>query len=290
MRVTGFPGQGAQTKGMGAELFGRYPDLLAQADEILGYSVAELCLENRDGRLTRTRYAQPALYTVGVLSLLRHRESDPEPPDYYVGHSLGEYVALHAAGVFDFATGLRLVRCRGILMSRSREGAMAAVLGLSLEQVRALIDEAGLEELDVALHNAPGQFALSGPAESIDRLVSVAAESEVRCVRLNVSGPFHSRSMRPCAEAFGDYLGRFALSAPRVPVLANTTGRPHRTGQIAAELVRQIHSPVLWMEGIRYLTARDDIDFTELGPGRTLTGMVERIVRERALPEPAPAP
>ncbi|MGF1428118.1 ACP S-malonyltransferase [Kitasatospora sp. LaBMicrA B282] len=286
-KVFGFPGQGAQAAGMGAELFDRFPALTAEADALLGYSIAALCRDNPDGALLRTEYAQPALYTVEALALLAHREQDPVPADYLAGHSLGEYTALFAAGVFDFGTGLRLVQRRGELMGRAGGGSMAAVLGLELPAVRELLDRFGLTELDVALHNAPGQIALAGPVAEIDRLVEAAAEAEVRCIRLNVSGPFHSRHMRAAAEEFADFLAGFELAEPRVPVLANATARPHRAGEVADALVRQITQPVLWEQSVRHLielaAPADGFDFVELGPGRTLTGMVDRI-RRAAVP------
>ena len=130
-----FPGQGSQSLGMGGELFDRYPDLVAEADAILGYSVKELCLENPDRQLNSTDYTQPALYIVNAMSFRAKTEDEDVTPDFVIGHSLGEYSALYAAGAFDFATGLRLVQKRGALMSEATGGGMAAILGMDGDAV-----------------------------------------------------------------------------------------------------------------------------------------------------------
>ena len=278
LRVIGFPGQGAQRRGMGLDLFAAYPHLAALADEVLGYPLAPLCAEDPEGALRRTEYAQPALYVVEALAYLRHREREPAEPDRLLGHSVGEYAALFAAGVFDFATGLRIVKRRGELMSQATPGTMAAVLGLEPPEVRALLRREELTGLDIALHNAPGQVAVAGPESEVQRLLAATAGDGVRCVPLNVSGPFHSRYLREAADRFADYLSTVVFGAPHVPVIANVTARPHRAGRIAEALVEQLTSPVLWVDSIRRLRAEGELDFTEVGPGTTLTGMVRRIL------------
>ena len=282
LRVLGFPGQGAQKKGMGEDLFALFPELTARADEVLGYSVERLCLEDPEGTLRRTEFAQPALYVVEALAYLRHCSLRPGEADRLLGHSVGEYAALFAAGVFDFVTGLRLVRRRGELMSRATAGTMAAVLGLEPPEVRRLLARAGLTGLDIALHNAPGQVALAGPEPEVERLLEVTAEEGVRCVRLNVSGPFHSRYLREAAAQYADFLRTVTFGAPRVPVVSNVTARPHRPERIAQDLAAQLTSPVRWVESINHLRAEGELDFTELGPGTTLTGMLRRILKAPA--------
>lgn len=283
MQVIGFPGQGSQAKGMGSELFARYPELVAQADDVLGYSIERRCVDDPQGQLRNTRFAQPALYVVEALAYLHHRQDHPEP-DMLMGHSVGEYAALFAAGVFDFATGLRLVARRGELMADGTAGTMAAVLGLDLPEVVQLLERNELTELDVALHNAPGQVALAGPEEAVDRLVEAAATADVKCVRLNVSGPFHSRYMRRAAQQFAQELQRYELAAPGIPVVANATALPHEPGGVADALVAQIVKPVLWRESVERLAAEGEFTFVELGPGTTLSGMVQRIRRAVAAP------
>ena len=291
MRVLGFPGQGAQHTGMGADLFARYPRLVARADTLLGYSVAGLC-QAEAAVLARTEHSQVALYVVGALGYRRFLDDGGDPPDVVVGHSVGEYAALYAAGVVDFETGLRLVAHRGQLMAGADGGAMAALLGPDLGEVERLLAAHGLDALDVALHNAPGQHAVAGPAAEIDRLVDLAAAADVRCVRLNVSGPFHSRYMAPAATRFAGFLVGAHFRDPRVEVVANASAAPLAAGADAAGLlVEQMVSPVRWRQSIELLLDRagpDGLDFTEIGPGTTLTGLVRRIVRAAAVPA-APA-
>lgn len=288
MKVFGFPGQGAQAKGMGSDLFADFPEVVDSADSILGYSIVELCLGHGPGELVDTRYAQPALFTVEVLALLRHQDTNAVPPDFVIGHSLGEFTALFAAGVFDFPTGLRLVQRRGELMAAAPAGAMAAMLGPTRSEVAEFLQACGEAEIDVALDNAPGQIALSGPVAAIDRVVAAAEAAELKCVRLNTSGPFHSRLMRGAAEAFAEHLARVPLADPKIPVVANATGRPHAPGRIAENLARQLTETVRWRDSVEHVLAAGDgeLEFVELGPGRTLTGMVSRIRAAAATPLP----
>ncbi|MEU3190959.1 acyltransferase domain-containing protein [Streptomyces sp. NPDC006992] len=165
-KVYGFPGQGSQSQGMGAELFDRFPAETAAADAVLGYSVRELCEHNPQGRLRQTEYTQPALYTVSALAYLARLAEDPVPPDYLVGHSLGEYAALFAAGVFDFETGLRMVARRGELMGQVATGSMAAVVGCDLPAVESLI--AGIDDVHIANINAADQIVLAGSDSGLD--------------------------------------------------------------------------------------------------------------------------
>ncbi|CAL9585126.1 hypothetical protein SUDANB176_05118 [Streptomyces sp. enrichment culture] len=280
MKVYGFPGQGSQAKGMGRDLFDEFPAETAIADRVLGYSIRELCLEDPRRELRLTRFTQPALYVVSALTWLRRQREDSRPPDYLIGHSLGEYGALFAAGAFDFETGLRLVRRRGELMSRADGGRMAAVLGCDLRRVEQALAEHGLTDLDIANHNAPTQFVLAGPAELIERAKGVFEGLGAHFLTLNVSAPFHSRAMRPVAEEFARYLDGFTLRDPRIPVIANADARPYRPGEVRGTLVRQIHSPVLWTDSVRYLMGQGDFEFEELGPGAVLRKLVTRIRTE----------
>lgn len=170
MRAWLFPGQGSQRKGMGEGLFDLFPGLCAEVDAILGYSIRDLCLKDPDGRLRQTQYAQPALFVVNALTHLARLREEPEP-DFYAGHSLGEFDALFAAGCFDLATGVRLVRRRGELMGRADGGVMTAVLGLPAATVAALLEEAGVADVDVANHNSADQVVLSGAPEGMARAV-----------------------------------------------------------------------------------------------------------------------
>ncbi|WP_069883777.1 ACP S-malonyltransferase [Streptomyces luteocolor] len=280
MKVYGFPGQGSQAKGMGKDLFDEFPEETALADAVLGYSIRELCVEDPRRELKLTQFTQPALYVVSALTWLRTRREDPTPPDYLVGHSLGEYVALFAAGAFDFETGLRLVARRGELMSRAAGGRMAAVLGRDLATVERTLAEHGLTGLDIANHNAPAQFVLAGPADEIDRAKPAFEGIGAHYVTLNVSAPFHSRYLRDTAEEFGRYLDGFALRDPAIPVIANAHARPYGPGQVKELLARQIASPVRWTDTVRRLMAHGDFEFRELGPGAVLRKLVTKIKAE----------
>lgn len=277
-----FPGQGAQSKGMGAALFDRYPDHVDRADRELGYSIRALCLEDPDGRLGQTQYTQPAIFVVNALSYLAACEDDGEP-QYLAGHSLGEYSALFAAGVFSFETGLKIVRKRGELMAASRDGRMAAVIGLDEEQVRRVLRECDLTDIDIANLNAPTQIVISGPAGAIE---SAQALFESRgCfayVLLPVSGAFHSRMMAGASAEFARFLTQFTFAAPRIPVLSNVTALPYAAEVNPADiLVAQIVSPVQWTGTIHYLLGLGVKEFVEIGPGAILTQLVKKIVAAR---------
>ncbi|MFI9594968.1 ACP S-malonyltransferase [Nonomuraea sp. NPDC052265] len=257
-----FPGQGSQRRGMGAGVLERYPGLCARADEILGYSVAELC--DDPVRLRETRYVQPALFTVNALSYLARKEEGGRP-DYLAGHSLGEYAALFAAGCFDFETALALVKRRGEVMSAAGGGAMAAVLGADPERLEELLAGTGV---DVANYNSPEQVVLAGPKDELD---AMRRGVPGKWVPLSVSVPSHSRYMEPAAAAFAEALDGVRIEEPRVPVISNVTGRPYRVAEAAELLRRQICNPVRWVDGLRYLMGQGVNELEEIGPGDVLT-------------------
>lgn len=191
MTIYMFPGQGSQTKGMGIELFSYFSEQIKQADEILGYSVKELCLDDPQQQLNNTEYTQPALYIVEALSFLA-RVSEEPPPNYLIGHSLGEYAALFAAGAFDFGTGLKLVKKRGELMAKATGGGMLAVINLAEDRIKSLLQTHDLDSIDFANFNSPKQIVLSGPAADIAKANEILAQEALMCLPLKVSGAFHS--------------------------------------------------------------------------------------------------
>ncbi|WP_020398758.1 ACP S-malonyltransferase [Kordiimonas gwangyangensis] len=300
MTVWMFPGQGAQAKGMGDDLFDRFPVETAQADEVLGYSIADLCRHDRDGLLRRTDYTQPALYTVCALSVLaRHADGEPEP-DFVAGHSLGEYAALFAAGVFDFATGLRLVKKRGQLMAEASEGGMLAIIGQDEAALKPFLERHGFGGIDIANLNSPKQTVLSGVKSQIMDCAKVCETEEITAIPLNVSAAFHSQLMEDAAKAFADFLKDTNFAQPRIPVIANVTARPYGNGDtqaIVRELLsRQIAGTVRWRDTVDYLHSIGERDFIEVGPGVVLTRMLKDFpapaapTPKAAVSAPAPAP
>ena len=273
-----FPGQGSHRPGMGGELFERYPHLVRQADDLLGYSIEELCLRSSEEELTDTRYTQCAMYVVGALSYVDGVRRNGVIPDAVAGHSLGEYVGLFAAGAFDFLTGLELVAERAEAMGDVGPGAMAAVIGTGLDELRnAIARHAVAEVIDVANLNAPDQTVFSGPVDDVRDLVSALRREGLTVLPLGVSGAFHSHYMAPAAERFGAVLQRYRFAELKLPVISNVTARPHRGDEIAELLRRQLTEPVRWAESIEYLMTLPDPEFQEVGPGRVLTGLVQRI-------------
>lgn len=295
MRVWLFPGQGSQQRGMGVDLFDRYPERVAEADAILGYSLRALCEHDPDDLLRRTDRTQPALYAVCALEAMRRRDEGEAEPAAVAGHSLGEYAALFAAGVFDFATGLRLVQERGRLMNEARDGAMAAVVGADAASLRRLLEDGGHGEVDVANFNTPTQIVLSGTAPALDAAALTCQDAGFMVVPLNVSAAFHSRQMAPARRAFGEFLQGFSFAAPRATVIANATARPYPDSAdgIRDLLLQQITSSVRWVDSMQYLLASGHADFDELGPGGVLTkllGQIRKAPLPAGMPEPVAAP
>lgn len=272
-----FPGQGAQFKGMGKNLFPLYREQTEMASEILGYSIEQLCTVDDEGKLRFTQYTQPALYVVNALNYFQRRDEGAALPAFAAGHSLGEYNALLAAGVFSFETGLRLVKQRGELMGAAKNGAMAAVLGTDEETLTALLKEHQLSEIDLANFNTLSQIVIAGPKESILKAEKLLSAQNIRCVVLNVSAAFHSRYMKAAQQEFSGFLRQFNFDAPQFPVIANATARPYRDGETAEMLARQIASPVRWTDTIRYLMGKGCTQFVEMGGGIILTRMVDDI-------------
>lgn len=279
MKIFLFPGQGSQAVGMGKDLFPLFPTETKLASDLLGYAIDELCLTDPQGRLGYTEFTQPALFVVNALALLQRLRETETPPTAVAGHSLGEYNALHAAGAFDFATGLRLVRERATLMSRATGGGMAAVIGLTLEQVERTLRDNGLAALDIANLNAPTQIVISGPKSAIEQAQKpFEAAGAMMFMPLKVSGAFHSRYMTPSANEFARFMEPFTVASLQMPVIANATARPYAKGETKLNLARQINSPVRWVESMQYLLQQyPEAEFAEVGPGNVLTGLLRKI-------------
>jgi len=285
MKTLMFPGQGSQAKGMGEDLFDKYPDYVEKADKILGYSIKTLCLDDKEGRLNKTEYTQPALYVVNALSYFSYVEQNQAPIDCFIGHSLGEFNALLAAGCFDFEAGLKLVKKRGELMSQSRKGAMAAVLGVDIHKVTEILEAAELTDIDIANYNTPLQIVISGAEDQMTAAEKFFSDADAMFVPLNTSGAFHSRLMVEAQEKFESYLKRFKLSSPTTQVIANSTAQAYsdNVDAIVKTLSGQIKSTVLWSESILSLSQKyPDMTFTEIGHGDVLSKMYDKIVAQHA--------
>lgn len=277
-KVYVFPGQGSQAKGMGRDLLDQYPQQVEQASQVLGYSLRTLCLDDPERKLGLTQFTQPALYAVCALAYQRKMQETGRPPDFVAGHSLGEYAALFAAGAFDFATGLRLVQKRGELMGQVSGGGMAAVVGLTPEQIRQALAASPLKGIDVANFNSYEQTVVAGPKEEIASAAKVFEAAGARLtVPLNVSAPFHSRYMCDVENTFAEFLQPFTFAPLQIPVIANCTAQPYGDAAVHANLTRQISSPVRWVESVEYLLRLGDVEFEEIGPGNVLTKLVQQI-------------
>ena len=273
-----FPGQGSQTVGMGSELFENFPEELAQANEILGYSISDLCLQDSEDRLGQTQFTQPALYLVSYLHA-KSLISQNGLPSMAAGHSVGEFAALATAGAVSFSDGLRMVSKRGEIMSQVKGGGMAAVIGLEESIIIESLASEGLKDVDLANFNSPGQIVVSGPAEEIQAsLVPLKTAGAKLVVPLKVSGAFHSRMMEEPAQKFGEFLRDFSFQETAFPVYANVTAVPYSdASSISETLVRQIHSPVRWTDTILAMRSEGADSFEECGPGRVLSKLLRQI-------------
>lgn len=273
-----FPGQGSQHTGMGKELFDRFPEYTCIADDILGYSIKQLCLEENSEKLNSTEYTQPALFVVNALSYLKSTQDLGVHPDYLIGHSLGEYNALFCAGVFDFTTGVYLTKTRGTLMSKVKDGAMAAIIGVPESCINEVIEKYKLKNVFIANLNAPSKFSISGSRDEILCTMNhLEYEKQAICVSLNVSGAFHSPAMEDVKSEFMSEMNSIVFNSPTIPVISNVTAKPYQKGEVKSLLCEQITSPVKWIEGIEYLLAEGVLHFQEIGPGNTLKSFLNRI-------------
>ncbi|MCL2719101.1 MAG: ACP S-malonyltransferase [Lachnospiraceae bacterium] len=289
MKAIIFAGQGSQRKGMGKDLFDQFPELVEKADEILGYSIKELCLENSDNRLESTEYAQPAIYVVNTLAYYKLKQNGI-CADYYAGHSLGEYNALLVAGVFSFEDGLKLVKKRGQLMGREKAGGMAAVIGLHKEEILKIMDKYNITSLDFANYNSPKQLVIAGPKEGLSVLAEAITKEETgKCIHLKVSGAFHSRYMTDARKNFAEFLREMKLEVPECKVIANYTALPYEKDRIYELMEAQINSSVKWKESVEYMLDHGVEEFTEIGQANILTKLVNEI-KEDYVPRTPPTP
>jgi [acyl-carrier-protein] S-malonyltransferase len=283
-----FPGQGAQTVGMGKALADAFPicrQTFDEADAAVGDAISTLCFEGPADQLTLTENTQPAILTVSVAA---HRllASRGLLPAFVAGHSLGEYSANVAAGTIGFADAVRTVRRRGRYMQEAVPagvGAMSAILGLDADKVAQVCAEAAQGEVvSPANMNAPGQIVIAGAKAAVARAGDLAKQLGCkRVVPLPVSAPFHCALMKPAEERLAPELRALTAQAPRVPVVANVDAQPKRTAAEAIEaLVRQVSMPVRWEDCVKRLASEGVTAYVELGPGSVLSGLVRKVHRE----------
>ena len=283
-----FPGQGAQTVGMGRGLAETFPQCRAtfdEADAALGFALSEIIFEGPADRLTLTEITQPAILTVSVAAC-RLLEAHGVRPAIVAGHSLGEYSAHVAAGTLSFADAVRTVHHRGRYMQEAvpvGDGAMAAVLGLDEEAVRAACDEAAEGQVvSPANLNAPGQVVIAGHAAAVARAGDRAkARGAKRVIPLQVSAPFHCALMQPAEHRLAPELRALPVRDPRVPVVANVDAEPKRDADAAiAALIRQVSAPVRWEASVRRLASEGVTAYVEVGPGTVLSGLIKKVARD----------
>ena len=283
------PGQGAQHVGMGRDFyegFGVARRVFDQADQHLGFALRRLCFEGPQDQLNATNNAQVAIYvtSVAIYETLLELGRVPTPPQYVAGLSLGEYTALHIAGVLSFLDGLTLVKARGQLMQASAEAApstMLAVLGADEPAVNEICKEASAAGVIVpANFNTPGQIVLSGGVEACQKAAAIAEARGFKTVPLPVAGAFHSPFMQAAAEQMEQVLAKTRLSPARIPVISNVTAQPHGASETIRQLlVQQVIAPVRWYQSIEFLRSQGVDNWLEVGPGRSLTGMMKKIDR-----------
>jgi [acyl-carrier-protein] S-malonyltransferase len=287
-RILLFPGQGSQYVGMGKKLSETLPPakaILARANAVLGFDLADILANGPEEKLTRTDITQPAIFTVSMMAM-EVVKANGGSFDYVAGHSLGEYSALCAAGAFSFEDGLTLVRLRGQLMAQAGDkspGAMAAILGLEADKLAAVLKEAASAGIVVAANfNSPAQIVISGSVAGV-RAAAQGAETAgaKKVVMLAVSGAFHSPLMEFAVPGLREGLAKTAIKAPSVPLISNVEAKPVTDAEaIRGLLLRQLTSPVRWVESMQQALGLDAKEAYEVGPGKVLMGLARGISRD----------
>lgn len=288
-----FPGQASQVVGMGKALATKYSEvarLYAEADDVLGYKISELCFEGPEDLLTRTDNAQPALLVTSLahLTALQNHFGDElgGQPLFAAGHSLGEYTALVAAGVLEFGDALKLVHERGRLMNEAGQGdgdgsGMLAVIGGDDALLEEIARETGTE---IANYNSPGQTAVSGTKQALVKFSQEATKRGIKkVIPLSVSAAFHSSLMRPVAEELGQLVATTFFRTAQFQIVSNITAQPLPLNDAAAykeELTVQTYKPVRWVDSVRTMRNGGVQRFIEIGPGKVLAGLIKRIEKD----------
>ena len=284
-----FPGQGSQNPGMGKDLFDNFPEaerLFEELNDALHFSVSQLCFEGSPEDLQLTENTQPAIFSVSAAALRTMEAAGFPQPDFVAGHSLGEYSALFAARSLTAADAVRTVRSRGRYMQEAvpvGTGAMAAVIGADLKEIERACAEAEQGQICAPANiNSGSQVVIAGSTEAVDRASELLRSGGAkRVIKLNVSAPFHSALMMPAQERLASDLDEIEFGDLAVPLVTNVDAAIISQGAAARDaLVRQVSSPVRWLESMELLI-REGVDtFVEVGPGKVLTGLMRQISRE----------
>lgn len=281
-RAIVFPGQGSQIVGMGKDFAEAIPEckaLFGQANEILGYDLETICFEGPQEELDKSNHAQLGIFVASAAAFqaLELRKPGLEY-QLLAGHSLGEWTALHVAGVVGFEETIKILKARGEAMQAACEenpGAMLAVMGMEGDALVKVAAEAGCH---VANFNSLVQTVLSGTAGSIDKAEALATEAGAkRVIRLPVAGAFHSPLMQPAADTMAAFLANIGFAEEKVPVLSNVTALPHRNCSVKDDMVKQITSSVQWVALVQWMASNGVEEIVECGPGRVLAGLIKRI-------------
>jgi [acyl-carrier-protein] S-malonyltransferase len=284
-----FPGQGAQTVGMGKALADQgQRRLFDQANEILGYDLADLCFNGPAEKLNSTVISQPALFVMSLAALEAWREKEPGPANECAataGLSLGEYTALVFAGALTFADGLRVVRRRGEAMQAAADATpsgMVSIIGLDQAKVEELCAQARPKgQIEIANLLCPGNIVVSGSKDGCAAIEALAEATGAKTIKLAVAGAFHTSIMKPADEALAKALAEVQIQRPRIPVWSNVDAKPHtEPEEIRQLLIKQVLQPVRWEATLRGLLADGFDRFYEIGPGRVLAGLLKRIQRK----------
>lgn len=288
MKAYVFPGQGAQFVGMGKDLYENSAlakEMFEKANKILGFRITDLMFEGTDEDLRQTKVTQPAIFLHSVI--LAKTLGDDFKPEMVAGHSLGEFSALVAAGALSFEDGLRLVAARAMAMQKACEAApstMAAVLNLADEKVEEVCASIDGETVVCANYNCPGQLVISGTEAGIDKACELLlAAGAKRALKLKVGGAFHSPLMEPARAELADAIANTQFSAPICPVYQNVDAKPATDPEvIKVNLIAQLTAPVRWTQSVKNMIEGGAIEFTEVGPGAVLQGLVKKINKEVA--------
>lgn len=283
-----FPGQGSQYSGMGKDLADNFSvarEVFEEANDALGFDLAEMCFSGSEDDLKLTANTQPAILTASVAALRVLEQETDLSADYTAGHSLGEYSALVAAGALAFADAVKTVRQRGTFMQEAvpvGQGAMAAIIGLDAANLEQLCQVAAEGEVvSPANYNSPGQIVIAGHAGAVDRAIALAKDKGAkRALPLPVSAPFHSALMQPAADRLKEVLESIQVGTFACPVVNNVEAKPYQdSDRMKALLVDQVCAPVRWEESIRELQSLKVERYVEIGPGKVLSGLIKRIDR-----------